>query len=92
MTAKTHTHESPQQRTALTSVAAAGFLVLLKLVAGLASGSLGLLAEAAHSATDFGAALLTFFAIRVADRPADSGHPYGHRKAEHQAALGEGSF
>jgi cation diffusion facilitator family transporter len=92
MTAKTHTHESPQQRTALTSVAAAGFLVLLKLVAGLASGSLGLLAEAAHSATDFGAALLTFFAIRVADRPADSGHPYGHRKAEHLAALGEGSF
>lgn len=83
---------TPQQRTALASVAAAGFLVLLKLGAGLASGSLGLLAEAAHSATDFGSALLTFFAIRVADRPADSGHPYGHRKAEHLAALGEGSF
>ena len=83
---------TPQQRTALVSVAAAGFLVLLKLGAGLASGSLGLLAEAAHSATDFGSALLTFFAIRVADRPADSGHPYGHRKAEHLAALAEGGF
>ncbi len=83
---------SPQQRTALASAAAAGFLVLVKLVAGLVSGSLGLIAEAAHSATDFGAALLTFFAIRVADRPADRGHPYGHRKAEHLAALGEGGF
>ncbi len=82
----------PQQRTAIVSVAAAGFLVVIKLLAGLASGSLGLLAEAAHSATDFGAALLTFFAIRVAGRPADISHPYGHRKAEHLAALAEGSF
>jgi len=92
MSAHAHVPATPQQRTALASVAAAGFLVVLKLGAGLASGSLGLLAEAAHSATDFGSALLTFFAIRVADRPADSGHPYGHRKAEHLAALGEGSF
>ena len=83
---------TPQQRTALSSVVAAGFLVVLKLGAGLASGSLGLIAEAAHSATDFGSALLTFFAIRVADRPADSSHPYGHRKAEHLAALAEGAF
>ena len=83
---------TPQQRTALSSVAAAGFLVVLKLGAGLASGSLGLLAEAAHSATDFGSAVLTFFAIRVSDRPADSSHTYGHRKAEHLAALAEGAF
>lgn len=83
---------TPQQRTALSSVAAAGFLVVLKLGAGLASGSLGLIAEAAHSATDFGSAVLTFFAIRVSDRPADSSHTYGHRKAEHLAALAEGGF
>ncbi len=83
---------SPQQRTALASVAAAAFLVVLKLVAGLLSGSLGLLAEAAHSAADLGAAALSFFAIRVAGRPADSQHPFGHRKAEHLAALGEGGF
>ena len=83
---------TPQQRTALSSVVAAGFLVVLKLGAGLASGSLGLLAEAAHSATDFGSAVLTFFAIRVSDRPADSSHTYGHRKAEHLAALAEGAF
>src|SRR3981081_2935815 len=83
---------STQQRIALTSVAAAAFLVLLKLGAGLASGSLGLIAEAAHSGTDLVAALLTFWAVRVAGRPPDRDHPYGHGKAEHLAALGEASF
>ncbi len=38
------------------------------------------------------AALLTFFAIGVAGRPADSGHSYGHGKAEHLAALAEGAL
>ncbi|HEV2812304.1 MAG TPA: cation diffusion facilitator family transporter, partial [Solirubrobacteraceae bacterium] len=72
-------------------VLAAAFLVAVKLVAGLVSGSLGLLAEAAHSATDLVAALLTLFAIRVAPRPADEQHPYGHGQAEHLAALAESS-
>jgi cation diffusion facilitator family transporter len=79
------------QRTALISVFAAAFLVAVKLVAGLVSGSLGLLAEAAHSGTDLVAALLTLFAIRVATRPADEQHHYGHGKAEHLAALAESS-
>ncbi|MDP9325341.1 MAG: cation diffusion facilitator family transporter, partial [Candidatus Dormibacteraeota bacterium] len=73
-------------------MAAAGFLVLLKLAAGLASGSLGLIAEAAHSGTDLVAALLTFWALRVAARPPDRDHPFGHGKAEHLAALGEAGF
>jgi cation diffusion facilitator family transporter len=81
-----------QQRTALFSVFAALALVALKLVTGLLTGSLGLLAEAAHSGTDLVAALLTFFALGVAGRPADREHPYGHGKAEHLAALGEASF
>ncbi|HSD78144.1 MAG TPA: cation diffusion facilitator family transporter, partial [Solirubrobacteraceae bacterium] len=81
-----------QQRTALLSVVAAAALVALKLVSGLLSGSLGLLAEALHSGTDLVAALLTFFAVRVAGRPADREHPYGHGKAEHLAALGEAAF
>jgi cation diffusion facilitator family transporter len=81
-----------QQRTALFSVLAAAFLVAVKLLAGVASGSLGLIAEAAHSATDLVAAVLTLFAIRVAIRPADEEHHYGHGKAEHLAALGESSF
>jgi len=83
---------SPQRRTALVSVGAACLLVVIKLVAGLASSSLGLLAEAAHSGTDLAAALLTFFAVSVAVRPADRGHPYGHAKAQNLAALAEAGF
>jgi len=83
---------SPQRRTALVSIGAACLLIAIKLATGLASGSLGLLAEAAHSGTDLAAALLTFFAVSVAVRPADTGHPWGHGKAEHLAALAEATF
>jgi cation diffusion facilitator family transporter len=78
-----------RRRTALASVIAAAALVALKLAVGLAAHSLGLIAEAIHSATDLVAALLTFFALGVAVRPADAEHPYGHGKAEHLSALGE---
>jgi cation diffusion facilitator family transporter len=83
---------SPQRRAALTSVGAAATLVVLKLVVGLASHSLGLLSEAAHSGVDLVAALLTFFAVRVAARPADVTHQFGHGKAEHLSALAEALF
>ena len=83
---------SPQRRTALVSIGAALVLIALKLGAGLASGSLGLVSEAIHSGTDLVAALLTFFAVGVAGRPADPGHPYGHGKAEHLAALAEATI
>ena len=68
---------------------AAVVLITLKLVAGLAAHSLGLLSEAAHSGTDLIAALLTFFTVGVAVRPADVAHQYGHGKAEHLGALAE---
>jgi cation diffusion facilitator family transporter len=77
------------ERTARLSVLAAVVLVAIKLVTGLATGSLGLLAEALHSGTDLIAALLTLYAVRVAVRPADRDHPFGHGKAEHLAALAE---
>jgi len=83
---------SPLRRTALASVVAAVCLIAIKLVTGLAAGSLGLLADAAHSGTDLVAALLTLFAVGVATRPADPGHLYGHGKAEHLAALAEAAF
>ena len=83
---------SPQRRTALVSILAALVLIALKLVTGLATGSLGLLSEAAHSGTDLVAAVLTFFAVGVAVRPPDRGHPYGHGKAEHLAALAEAAI
>ena len=68
---------------------AACALIALKLAAGIPSHSLGLLSEAAHSGIDLVAALLTFFAVGVAGRPADPSHAYGHGKAEHLAALAE---
>jgi cation diffusion facilitator family transporter len=83
---------TPQRRTALVSVAAAVALVALKLTVGLLTHSLGLLSEALHSGTDLVAALLTFFALGVAGRPADPHHQYGHGKAEHLSALAEAAF
>jgi cation diffusion facilitator family transporter len=81
-----------QRKAALWSVFAALALIALKLGTGLATHSLGLISEAAHSGTDLIAALLTFFAVGVAVRPADPGHQYGHGKAEHLAALAEGAL
>jgi cation diffusion facilitator family transporter len=83
---------SPERRTALVSVFAAVLLIALKIGAGLHAGSLGLLSEAVHSGTDLVAALLTFFAVGVAVRPADRSHPYGHGKAEHLSALAEAAI
>jgi cation diffusion facilitator family transporter len=80
---------SPSRRAALISLAAAIFLVVVKLVVGLATGSLGVVAEAVHSAADSFAALLTLYAVTVAERPADRIHQYGHGKAQNLGALAE---
>ena len=85
-------NNSPQKeksRVALISVLAAVFLVGIKLVVGVATGSLGILSEAAHSALDFWAALITYFAVRISGRPADSEHHYGHGKVESLSAFVE---
>jgi len=74
---------------ALSSVAAAVGLALFKLVIGLMTNSLGILAEAAHSALDLAAAIITFMAVRVSDKPADDEHLYGHGKVENLSALVE---
>ena len=74
------------------SVVAAVVLLAIKLAAGLAVHSLGLISEALHSGTDLVAALLTFFAVGVAVRPADIAHQYGHGKAEHLSALAEATI
>lgn len=83
---------SPERRTALASVVAACVLIAIKLASGLAAGSLAFVAEAAHSGTDLVAALLTFFAVGYARKPADASHLYGHLKAEHLTALTEATF
>ncbi len=78
-----------KQRVALFSLLASGGLAVAKFAAAVVSGSLGLLSEAFHSLMDFGATALTLFAIRVADKPADDDHHYGHAKAENVVALVE---
>jgi len=81
--------EREKHGAALSSVAAAIFLTSMKLVVGILTGSLGILAEAAHSGLDLVAALVTFLAVRVSGRPADREHPYGHGKVENLSALFE---
>ena len=80
---------SEKKRVALTSVAAAVFLTAFKVVVGLVTGSLGILAEALHSGLDLAAAAMTYAAVRIADRPPDDTHPYGHGKVESFSALFE---
>jgi cation diffusion facilitator family transporter len=74
---------------ALKSVGAAFLLTGMKIVAGLLTGSLGILAEAAHSGLDCVAAIVTCFAVRAASKPADQNHAYGHGKVENLSALAE---
>jgi cation diffusion facilitator family transporter len=74
---------------ALSSVVAAVGLTSFKIIVGLLTNSLGILAEAAHSGLDLMAALMTFFAVRVSGKPADREHPFGHGKAENISALFE---
>lgn len=74
---------------ALTSVIAAVGLTTFKIIVGVLTGSLGILAEAAHSSLDLVTALVTYFAIRVSGKPADREHTYGHGKVENLSALFE---
>jgi cation diffusion facilitator family transporter len=69
----------------LTAIALAG----IKTVAGLLTGSLGILAEAAHSGLDLVAAIMTFLAVRISGKPPDTDHLYGHGKVENLSALFE---
>ena len=78
-----------KQSAALTSLLAAVGLTAFKIVVGVLTGSLGILAEAAHSGLDLVAALMTFLAVRVSGRPADRNHLYGHGKVENLSALFE---
>jgi cation diffusion facilitator family transporter len=81
------THE--KNSAALNSVVAAFLLTGLKVVVGLLSGSMGILAEAAHSGLDLAAAIVTCIAVRAASKPPDRDHAYGHGKVENLSALVE---
>lgn len=78
-----------KRRVALNSMLAATCMTALKLAAGIISGSLGVLSDAAHSGLDLAGATLTFFSVRVSDKPADEDHTYGHGKVENLSAFFE---
>src|SRR5438309_4922850 len=69
------------------SVLAAIAITALKIIVGVTTGSLGILSEAAHSGLDLIAAIITFFSVRVSDKPADANHQYGHGKVENFSAF-----
>lgn len=74
---------------ALVSLMAACGMTALKLIAGLLTGSLGMLSDAAHSGLDLLGAALTLISVRISDKPADEDHPYGHARVETLSAFTE---
>src|ERR1700753_1614833 len=80
---------SAKHTVALISIAASAGLTIAKAIVGLATGSLAILSEAAHSLIDLAASVMTYFAVRVGAQHADAEHHYGHGKMESLSALAE---
>ena len=89
MTDAAATMRAEKRAVAGNSVLAAVAITALKIVVGIATGSLGILSEAAHSGLDLIAAIITFLSVRVSDKPADADHQYGHGKVENFSAFVE---
>ncbi|NSA89353.1 cation diffusion facilitator family transporter [Clostridium beijerinckii] len=62
-------------------------LITLKLIVGLATGSVSIISEAIHSTMDLLAAIIAFFSVKISDKPADDIHPYGHGKIENVSGV-----
>jgi len=83
---------SKKERVAAVSIVASGSLAAAKFTIGVMIGSLALISDALHSLIDLGATVVTWFAVRIADKPADEEHQYGHGKIESIAALAESAL
>jgi cation diffusion facilitator family transporter len=81
--------QEQKESVARISMAASGGLTIAKAIVGVLTGSLAILSEAAHSAIDFVATVMTYFAVRASGKPADAEHHYGHGKIESVTALAE---
>lgn len=79
--------EQKKKSVALSSILASLALTLSKLIVGTLTGSIGIISEAAHSALDLSASIITYMAVRISGRPADISHHFGHGKAESISAL-----
>ena len=82
-----HSNHHDKQRVAVISMLSSAGLASVKLIAAVFSSSLGVLSEAIHGLIDFGATIVTVFAIRWSSQPADDDHQFGHAKIESVAAL-----
>jgi cation diffusion facilitator family transporter len=71
------------------AILGAGALAVVKLATGLVTNSIGLISSATDSLIDVLISSLNLFSIRIAESPADEGHPYGHGKAENLAGLAQ---
>ncbi|WP_448954651.1 cation diffusion facilitator family transporter [Labrys neptuniae] len=78
------------QKAALASAGIGIVVLALKFGAYWLTGSLALYSDALESIINVVAAAAAFIALRVASKPADGGHPYGHHKAEYFSAVIEG--
>ncbi|UCG78325.1 MAG: cation diffusion facilitator family transporter, partial [Nitrospirota bacterium] len=78
-----------KERAALLSIGSNSLLIILKLFAGIVSGSISILSEALHSLMDLIASVIAFFSVKHASQPADKEHPFGHGKAENLSGLFE---
>src|SRR4030065_2989498 len=78
---------NPKIKVALLSIASNTFLIIMKLVVGLFSGSVSIISEAIHSSMDLVAALIAYFSVKISDNPPDSKHPYGHGKVENVSGV-----
>jgi cation diffusion facilitator family transporter len=81
--------QAEKEQVALSSIAASAGLTIAKAFVGFSTGSLAILSEAGHSLIDLGATVMTYVAVRISGKPADSEHHYGHGKVEAVSALAE---
>ena len=77
-------------KTARLSIFSNLFLIVLKLIAGVMSGSVSIISEAIHSMMDLVASVIAFFSVRISSQPPDKEHPYDHGKYENISGVVEG--
>ena len=78
---------NPKVKVARLSIASNTFLIIMKLIVGILSGSVSIISEAIHSSMDLMAAIIAYFSVKVSDNPPDSKHPYGHGKVENISGV-----
>ena len=82
-----HNKNALKNKAALTSIISNTILIILKIIAGIISGSISIISEAIHSCTDLLASFIAFYAVKQSSKPADEEHPFGHGKYEYIASF-----